>query len=53
MENEIISFFKEYIDALEITETLKAHLLSSKQGDYDFYLYYPLLFNNAFPVLIF
>ena len=49
MENEIISFFKEYIDALEITETLKALLLNSKQGDYDFYLYYPLLFNNAFP----
>lgn len=48
MENEIINFFNEYIDYLEIDESLKDHLLNSKQGDYDFYLYYPFLFKNAF-----
>ena len=31
MENEIINFFNEYIDYLEIDESLKDHLLNSKQ----------------------
>ncbi|MDR2204914.1 MAG: hypothetical protein LBE36_01980 [Flavobacteriaceae bacterium] len=52
MENlskDCFAFYKKYIQALKISTSQKKVLLNSNQADYNFYHYYPYLFQNAFP----
>ncbi|HBQ60774.1 MAG TPA: hypothetical protein DD671_14450, partial [Balneolaceae bacterium] len=51
---EIVDTYKncysEYIESLHINHLIKEHLLDEQifSGDYEFYLFYPRLFSEAF-----
>ncbi|HIC8644376.1 prenyltransferase/squalene oxidase repeat-containing protein [Elizabethkingia meningoseptica] len=46
--DETFRFYASYIKSLKIDLDLKTLLLNPKQGDYDFYLFFPYVFADSF-----